>query len=243
MLRFFTRLRFLPATIFAAVLMLSLKIGNIWDGLDGVVDGAIAVAGAEAQQPSAAPAASKPMPQEQAEAVSADTPAELGRTGETEVAEKKPGGIPLNDPTLLTQSEIDLLQQLAERREKIEARERELDMRTGMLEAAESRIDKKVDELKTLQATVEKLIERYDEQYTAKIASLIKIYENMKPKDAARIFEELDMDTLLLVAERMKERKLAAVMAEMDPGKARDVTQDLAQRRLNAMSAGEPMGG
>jgi flagellar motility protein MotE (MotC chaperone) len=243
MLRFFTRLRFLPATIFAAVLMLSIKIGNIWEGLDGLVDGAISVAGAEAQQPSAAPPAAKPAAQKQPDAAKAETPmetpAEPGKTAEGASG----SGIPLNDPTLLTQSEIDLLQQLAQRREKIEARERELDMRTGMLEAAESRIDKKVEELKTLQATVEKLIARYDDQYTAKIASLIKIYENMKPKDAARIFEELDMDTLLLVAERMKERKLAAVMAEMHPGKARDVTQDLAQRRLSAMANGNPLGG
>ena len=137
----------------------------------------------------------------------------------------------IEDPTLLTQSEIDLLQQLAERREIIEARERELDMREGLIQAAESRIDKKVEELKTLQATIEQLVTQYDEQQAAKVASLVKIYENMKPKDAARIFEELDMDTLLLVAERMKERSLAPIMANMNPGKARDVTVDLAQRR------------
>ena len=72
---------------------------------------------------------------------------------------------------------------------------------------------------------------RSSEQQVAKVASLVRIYENMKPKDAARIFEELDMDTLLLVAERMKERSLAPIMANMDPGKARDVTVDLARRR------------
>jgi flagellar motility protein MotE (MotC chaperone) len=53
----------------------------------------------------------------------------------------------------------------------------------------------------------------------------------MKPKDAARIFEKLDMETLLLVAERMKERKLAPIMAKMDPTKAKDITEELAQLR------------
>ena len=92
-------------------------------------------------------------------------------------------------------------------------------------------IDKKIEEMKVLQATIEQSITTYDEQQAAKMASLVKIYENMKPKDAARIFEELDMDTLLLVAERMKERSLAPIMANMDPGRARDITVDLSRRR------------
>ena len=55
----------------------------------------------------------------------------------------------------------------------------------------------------------------------------MKIYENMKPKDAARIFEALDMDTLLLVAERMNERKLAPVMAQLNSERAKEITVEL----------------
>ncbi len=61
----------------------------------------------------------------------------------------------------------------------------------------------------------------------------MKIYENMKPKSAARIFEQLEMDTLLEVAERMKERKLAAIMAQLGEERAREVTVEL--RRLREM--------
>jgi len=241
MLRFFTRLRFLPATIFAASLMLTIKIGNIWEGLDGLVDGAISVAGAEAQQPQATqpPAPLPPMPEGAEPSVAPETETEQ----EAEApADAPPPSMGIDDPTLLTQAEIDLLQQLAERREIIEAREREIDMREGMLQAAESRIDKKIDELKALQGTIEELVAQYDDQQAAKVASLVKIYENMKPKDAARIFEELDMDTLLLVAERMKERSLAPIMANMNPGKARDVTVDLAQRRQLPQAEIQPGG-
>lgn len=263
MTKFISRFRFLPATIFAASLMLTVKIGAIYQGLDGLLTGVITIAGAEAQQPGAQAPAGTPPPT----ALTPTTPPGLtpttppgltpttpatppGLTPTTPPTEGEataaPEGTPadqagaaapgatskqIEDPTLLTQSEIDLLQQLAERREVIEAREREINLREGMLKAAESRIDKKVEELKALQATVEKLLAKYDDQQTAKIASLVKIYENMKPKDAARIFEALDMDTLLMVAERMKERSLAPIMANMDPNKARDVTFDLARRR------------
>ena len=136
-----------------------------------------------------------------------------------------------NDPTLLTQAEIDLLQRLSDRRELLETQEKEMEMRDGLLQAAEERIDKKIAELKNFQSTIEKLIKTYDDQQVAKIQSLVKIYENMKPKDAARIFEELDMDTLLLVSERMKERKLAPIMAKMNPARATEITVELSRLR------------
>ena len=60
---------------------------------------------------------------------------------------------------------------------------------------------------------------------------LVKLYETMKAKDAAVIFNDLQMPVLLQVLDRMKDSKAAAVMAAMNPDKARDVTADLAQMR------------
>ena len=85
--------------------------------------------------------------------------------------------------------------------------------------------------LQNLRATIDSLIQKFDKQQDAKLLSLVKIYENMKPKDAANIFEDLEMQTLLEVAERMKERKLAPVMAKMNPAKAREMTVELRQLR------------
>lgn len=216
----FPKIRFLPVIIFAAALMLTVKIGDIWQGFGGILGGTITVAEARAQQ--ATPAA----PAQQN-----DPAAGPGAAADAGAAAATPARALGQDPTLLTQAEIDLLQQLAERREALESRDQEMDMRAGLLDAAEVRISRKVDELNMLQETIKGLIKTYDGQQDEKMKSLVKIYENMKPKDAARIFEELDMDTLLLVAERMKERKLAPVMAKMDPRKAKDMTVELAQRR------------
>ena len=135
------------------------------------------------------------------------------------------------DPTLLTPSEIELLQQLSQRRKDLDGREQELEMRTGLLTAAETRIDKKIKELKNLRITIVSNIKTHEEQQDAKLLSLVKIYENMKPKDAARIFENLELETLLEVVEQMKERKLAPIMAKMNAEKAREVTVELRQLR------------
>ena len=72
--------------------------------------------------------------------------------------------------------------------------------------------------------------------------SLGKIYESMKPKDATRIFDELDMNTLLMVAERMKEPKLAPIMAKMNPTKATEITVKLSQLR-EMPAVGDEAGG
>lgn len=239
MLSLFAKIRFLPITIFAAALMLTVKMGDIWEGVDGVMKAGITVAVAQAQAPSTAPAPPAPPPAAPGAAKSAAAGNKGGATPETASAPPVP---PLGeDPTLLTQAEIDLLQQLAVRRETLENREKQIEVQNSLLVAAETRIDKKVDELRRLQTTIEKLIKTYDDQQDLKMQSLVKVYEAMKPKDAAQIFEQLDMDTLLSVAERMKERKLAPVMAQMDPAKAKEVTVELS--RLRDLPQGDDAGG
>ena len=228
MKRIFSRIRFLPLTIFAATLMLTVKIGDIWDGFDGHINGTIQVSEAIAQpaEEDAKPAAKDGQPAAGEKTAEQAVPAALKDEPQGQISK-----LITNDPTLLTPAEIDLLQQLAERRQVLESREQEFEIRTGLLAAAESRIDKKVEELKVLRETISGLIKTFDAQQDAKLLSLVKIYENMKPKEAAKIFEELDMDTLLEVAERMKERKLAPIMAKMHPEKARDMTVELSRLR------------
>lgn len=239
MLELFARIRFLPVTIFAASLMLTVKLGNIWEGFDGLRKADISVSDALAQQnDGAAPAAEGTAPADQAEGQGPGTEDGSNQATEGLTAvepeapyQDDPAEVMADDPTLLTQSEIDLLQQLAERREVIETREKEMELREGLLGAAETRIDDKIKELKGLQDTINSLIDTYDAQQETKMQSLVKIYENMKPKDAAKIFEALEIDTLLLVVERMKERKLAPIMAKMNPDKARDITVELVRLR------------
>lgn len=239
MKRIFSRIKFLPLTIFAATLMLTVKIGDIWDGFDGHINGTIQVSEAIAQpaEEDAKPAAKDGQPSAGEKTAEQAAPAALKDEPQGQISK-----LITNDPTLLTPAEIDLLQQLAERRQVLESREQEFELRTGLLAAAESRIDKKVEELKVLRETISGLIKTFDAQQDAKLLSLVKIYENMKPKEAAKIFEELEMDTLLEVAERMKERKLAPIMAKMHPEKARDMTVELSRLR-QLPTVGQQAGG
>ena len=128
-------------------------------------------------------------------------------------------------------AEIEILESLVARREELEARARELDMREKLLATAELRIDGKIAELKKIEASIAGSIEQFDEREEAKITSLVKIYEKMKAKDAARIFNQLDGSLLLSVVQRMREAKAAEIISQMSGDKARVVTMSLARQR------------
>jgi flagellar motility protein MotE (MotC chaperone) len=227
MRKLFAKIRFLPLTIFAATLMLTVRVGNIWEGVDNLLAGAINVSEAQAQTaPAEAP--TDAAAQETAATPPASNPNDQS-TGAS--VREDPSKLITDDPTLLTPAEIELLMRLAERRDELEGRNRELEAREGLLRAAEIRIERKVAELEDLRGVIEERIKVFDTQQEKKLGSLVKIYENMKPKDAAKIFEELEMTTLLEVAERMKERKLAPVMAKMNPERAREITVELRDLR------------
>jgi len=227
--RVVVKVRLLPMVIFFSTLTLTVRVGDIWEGVDGFVNGSVTVSSTEAL----AQTGTDPVPADATIPGGEALPAELmgGDENGGLMAEEDQAAVAArmlaDDPTLLTQSEIDLLQKLAERRVEIDARAREMETRERLLQAAESRIDRKIQDFKALQATIESLIKTYDDQQDAKLLSLVKIYENMKPKDAARIFEALEMEVLLQVAERMKERSLAPIMAKMNPERAREVTVEL----------------
>ena len=94
----------------------------------------------------------------------------------------------------------------------------------------------KQTELTSTKEEIVALLKQQDKQEKAKINQLVAIYENMKPKDAANIFNELEMPVLLQVIKNMKERKVAPVIASMSAEKARSLTKELAdQRKLPAL--------
>ena len=125
---------------------------------------------------------------------------------------------------------MELFTDLAKRRKDLEAKEKELAMREALLKAAQSELQQKTQELTTIKADIEALLKQQTEQEDKRIASLVKIYEGMKAKDAARIFDSLEMDVLLQVMTRMSERKSAPILAAMDAEKARTLTIMLAEQ-------------
>jgi len=135
------------------------------------------------------------------------------------------------DPKNLTSGQIEALQRLAERSAELDERERLLDMRAEVNGRTEDKLDQQIQRLAALKAELEALMAGLDEEEELKLLRLVKIYETMKPKAAAEIFNRLDMPVLLNVVERMKEAKSAVVLGKMNPAIAQRVTTELAKRK------------
>ena len=210
------RFRLVPLAIAASLGLLGLKLGSLWLAIDPVpVTPAYAQ---KAEKPAAA--AEKPAAEKTAEKPAEKTPAHAA-------GDKAP----IRDPLSMSPAEIELLQKLSERRAELDKRAAELSQREVLLEATEKRIDEKIAKLAALEKDIGGAVDKQSAEDEARIKSLVKIYETMKPQDAARIFEQLDMPVLLGVLEHMKELKVAPILAALDPAKARAVTLAVAERR------------
>ncbi len=131
-------------------------------------------------------------------------------------------------------SERAVLLELRQRRQELDAREAAIAERESILHAAEQKLGTRIAELQALQGKLEDLEASQRQRDDASWQGLVKLYETMKPRDAAVIFNELAMPVLLQVLDRMKEAKAAAVLAAMNPDKARDVTTELARMRTRS---------
>jgi flagellar motility protein MotE (MotC chaperone) len=133
----------------------------------------------------------------------------------------------------ISQAERALLEQLRARRAELEAREQTIASRELVLAAAEQRLGQRIEELTQLQQRLESMERARGEREDAGWRGLVRTYENMRPREAAAIFEELELPVVIQILDRMGERKMAPVIGAMRPEKARMLTAELARHRAN----------
>lgn len=137
---------------------------------------------------------------------------------------------PVEQAPKISDSERAILERLQSRRQELDARARELEIRESLLKAAEKRIETKVDEMKGVEAGIKTATEQKSEADSARFKGIITMYESMKPKDAAKIFDRLEMPVLFEIASQMAPRKMSDVLGLMQPEAAERLTVELARR-------------
>lgn len=162
-------------------------------------------------------------------------------------------------------SERAILEGLAVRRDELDKRAQDLDLRAKLLEAAEKRLNDRLNQLQSIETQLgvagggaptaaapatasgspipASPASASPPASTAsgtaagtpapagtppamneQLAALVALYEGMKPKAAAAVFDKLDTGTLLELADHMNPRKLSPIIATMDPDKASRIT-------------------
>jgi flagellar motility protein MotE (MotC chaperone) len=155
------------------------------------------------------------------------TPSAAQATKAPEAPESTMGAPPDADTS---PAELDILKQLSDRREQLEKRSRDLDTRESLLKVTEQRVDEKLKEMGTLRQQLQAMVNQASGAQQVQLDNLVKIYETMKPEEAAKILEALDMPVLLGVIQKMKPARTAPIMAKMTPEKAKEITVALTKQ-------------
>jgi len=134
--------------------------------------------------------------------------------------------VPLADGAAGSQEAV--IARLGARRTELDSREAEIEMRLALVEAAEKRIAERTTALEALEARVKALVEAKKASDDSQFNAIVAMYETMKPKEAAAIFDELEMPVLLRVASAVTPRKMALIMARMQPQRAKELTASMA---------------
>jgi flagellar motility protein MotE (MotC chaperone) len=150
-----------------------------------------------------------------------------------EEPKRSAGGVPVpvDSGRPHSPAEQAILERLAERRTELDAQARELEMRESLIKAAEKLLEGRIAELKDLEARFNNTVQTRDEGETARFKNLVTMYENMKPKDAAKIFDRLEIGVLIEVATQITPRRMSDILAQMSPEAAERLTVALAARR------------
>jgi flagellar motility protein MotE (MotC chaperone) len=134
-------------------------------------------------------------------------------------------------------SERAILERLQSRRQELEARAREIDIRESLLKAAEKRVESRVEELKATESRISTATEQKSEADAARFKGIITMYEAMKPKDAAKVFDRLEMPVLFEIASQIAPRKMSDILGLMSTEAAERLTVEMARRAGSDKSA------
>ena len=134
----------------------------------------------------------------------------------------------------MSPNELQILQNLGQRRQQLDQREQSLNSRQALIDAADSKLDARIQQLSDLKTQIQTLLDQANKTQDDDTNRLVAVYTAMKPKDAAVVMASMKDEVRLPIAAKMKDRALAAILGAMDPAAARDLTEKLATRMQNA---------
>lgn len=214
-----SRIRVVDAVIVAAVALLALK-GIAFlatptkpeNGPDGLPKFGRVLAYPRSEPQPADPETTGSVPSKEA-------PAPAPPATDTRPAEAAPQG---------SASERAIRERVSERREELQRQARDLETREKLVEEAERRSDVKAEETRLAEERAA-AANGPDAREAAALKGLVVMYETMKPKDAARVFDRLPEDVLVPVVRKIAPRKMAEIMAAMNSDSAQKLTIALAR--------------
>lgn len=123
-----------------------------------------------------------------------------------------------------------LLAAIREREAQLDTEEKEIADRAQALRVAEEKLAEQLEAFETARQNLEATLAQADKAAERDIDRMTTVYENMKPADAAQIFDEMEVSFASGILARMRPEVTASVLAAMEPETAYAVTLTIASR-------------
>lgn len=137
----------------------------------------------------------------------------------------------IDEDPVVAHAESDLARDILARKSVISDEQQKLDQQKRILSTARSVLDERMKSLDDSVANLERKQAAHKEIVEAETNRLVKIYEDMPPKEAAAIFNIMDIHVLVSVASKMNTRRVSAVMGNMMPERVNMLSQFMAGLR------------
>lgn len=135
-------------------------------------------------------------------------------------------------PATATIDENDYLFQLNERKKVLDVREEELNKKSAEIDKQKLELEQKLKELEESRQKISTLLQDRIKADSSKVDTLVQVYSNMKPQQAAKIFETMDEDLVIEILSRMKKKNAADILNLVKTDKAQVLAEKYTGYRL-----------
>lgn len=131
-------------------------------------------------------------------------------------------------------AEYDHFAKLQERKKELDSREEELVRMDKEIQSQKLDLEKRMAELEEMRSKISAVLDERIKTDEKKVESLVQVYTNMRPPQAAKVFETLDEDLAIEILGRMKKKSAADIMNLLKSEKAQAFSERMAGYRVPA---------
>jgi flagellar motility protein MotE (MotC chaperone) len=121
-------------------------------------------------------------------------------------------------------SNEDFFNNLQEIRSELEEKDQKIERKKVEMEELKKEVHKREKELKNYEKNIDENIKSFStkksETFKLRVSKLVKVFESMKPKNVAKIVENLPDDLVIAVFLKLKEDNIGLIMKYLDAKKS-----------------------
>ena len=138
--------------------------------------------------------------------------------------------IPAESEAYMCEQPEAVFAEIARERDLLAKQSSALVEQEARLQIGQQKLSTDADELRELKASLEEILMKVEEKQNEDLDRLVNLYRNMKPRAAADIINDMDIESSVLVLGTMPERDAAPILALIDAVRARAISKIIIER-------------